>query len=703
MVIKSSLSLANEKETNGDHEHVLITEYLTSTDKKIHDTKIEEHKIIAVSPNDHRWYRLIELRNGLRCMLVTNNLYEDDEENDDEKSDSVNTDDKLTSSDADEAFLQYHTTTVALYIPAGSLLDPSNLQGLSHLTEHLLFSSSSKYPEHNCLDTFISYHGGKIHAYTELEFTVIVIEISSNRIVETLDILIHSLIDPLMSLETIHDQIQIIDEENMIAQIDDHYRATRLLTYLARENHPLKQFSWGNKLSLKELIENTNSTTVLKQFVKDRYCIPEGMNLVMISNESFRIMQQRIERLFCLMKRSFKTLPDYIGLQHPWNTDYFRKFQLGIYSVSNILLPSLRAIQIPTQENLVKIESYQSIDCATHILIFFEHGVTTIRDYVLLEILAETMQESLEDYLHTVDQNHFTCNITLRDTYGIVSLEIELIFSSEIYNSMDVIDYISKFFVIFKDIIMETTKIEFERFVTMFRNVKQNIDNSLQVCVDRYWTEILLNSFIFDRNNQEKEALDTLAINDMQEWYDKHIIGSTHRQLIIIICPNDEIKPTKTGIISNNSTSENQRNRYSIRSSFGMSAERLPRFRHHHQDSSDETDYEHISLLQSKSESKLHCLTTKHKYNHDLRTIKSEIFHFNKLFNYPNDMMKIEYILKSFESIEINNDKDQNQYRKSLKILYDIDSNQSNKSYVIIHNLKQFKESCLLYNVTFIK
>ncbi len=71
-----------------------------------------------------------------------------------------------------------------MYIPAGSLLDPLNSQGLAHLTEHcmfkmniliysflsVLFSSSSKYPEINCLDTFISYHGGTIHAYTELEF-----------------------------------------------------------------------------------------------------------------------------------------------------------------------------------------------------------------------------------------------------------------------------------------------------------------------------------------------------------------------------------------------------------------------------------------------------------------------------------------------------------------------------------------------------
>lgn len=40
----------------------------------------------------------------------------------------------------------------------------------------------------------------------------------------------------------------------------------------------------GNKKSLNDLIENSNNTTILKQLVKDRYCIPEGMNLVMISN-----------------------------------------------------------------------------------------------------------------------------------------------------------------------------------------------------------------------------------------------------------------------------------------------------------------------------------------------------------------------------------------------------------------------------------
>lgn len=69
---------------------------------------------------------------------------------------------------------------------------------------------------------------------------------------------------------------------------------------------------------------------------------------------------------------------------------------------------------------MIKIESFESNDCATHILIFFEHGPTSIRDYVLIEILAEVIQESLEDYLQAVGQNHFTCTGMLPQNYDIL-------------------------------------------------------------------------------------------------------------------------------------------------------------------------------------------------------------------------------------------------------------------------------------------
>jgi hypothetical protein len=57
MVIKSLSPLLHEKE----QEHVLITEYLTGTNKITPDTKVEEHNVIAVSPNDHRWYRSVNI------------------------------------------------------------------------------------------------------------------------------------------------------------------------------------------------------------------------------------------------------------------------------------------------------------------------------------------------------------------------------------------------------------------------------------------------------------------------------------------------------------------------------------------------------------------------------------------------------------------------------------------------------------------
>ena len=111
MVQQSFSPLSNSKETSTDQDHVLITEYLTGTIPTANEIKVQEHNTIAVSPNDHRSYRsvhderiteahrsnisfacrLIELRNGLRCKLVTNNLHEDRDDEDEEGSDQDDT------------------------------------------------------------------------------------------------------------------------------------------------------------------------------------------------------------------------------------------------------------------------------------------------------------------------------------------------------------------------------------------------------------------------------------------------------------------------------------------------------------------------------------------------------------------------------------------------------------------------------------
>ena len=121
------------------------------------------------------------------------------------------------------------------------------------------------------------------------------------------------------------------------------------------------------------------------------------------------------------------------------------------------------------------------------------------------------------------------------------------------------------------------------------------------------------------------------------------------------------------------------------------------------EDDDDKDDEQHRSVRQTTSESKIRCLTTKRKHKIDVRSTKSDMFHIQKPFDYPNDVIKLDYIIKSFESIEINDDSMAEHERKALKLLRDSDSDLSSNSYVTISNLKHFKESCLLYKVTCIK
>lgn len=45
-------------------------------------------------------------------------------------------------------------------VRVGSLSDPSDVPGLAHFTEHMLFYSSEKYPEEDEYSKFVSEHGG---------------------------------------------------------------------------------------------------------------------------------------------------------------------------------------------------------------------------------------------------------------------------------------------------------------------------------------------------------------------------------------------------------------------------------------------------------------------------------------------------------------------------------------------------------------
>ena len=74
-----------------------------------------------------------------------------------------------------EALLIHDATAdvsaAALDCRVGHFSDPSDLPGLAHLTEHMLFLGTAKYPEEDYFRSYLTQHGGSTNASTSTENT----------------------------------------------------------------------------------------------------------------------------------------------------------------------------------------------------------------------------------------------------------------------------------------------------------------------------------------------------------------------------------------------------------------------------------------------------------------------------------------------------------------------------------------------------
>jgi len=89
---------------------------------------------------DTRPHQTLTLSNGLRVTLVSD-----------------------PSSNAAAAAMDVHV---------GATSDPSQIPGMAHFNEHMLFLGTQKYPQEDSFTSFLSSNGGSSNAYTDSEDTV---------------------------------------------------------------------------------------------------------------------------------------------------------------------------------------------------------------------------------------------------------------------------------------------------------------------------------------------------------------------------------------------------------------------------------------------------------------------------------------------------------------------------------------------------
>ena len=114
--------------------------------------------------------------------------------------------------------------SVSLSVPTGSTSQPSTLRGLPHFCEHMLFLGTKKYP--NSLESYLSQITGSSNAYTEPEFTTYYM--SSVPDFNAVDRLLHFLIDPTFTLDSVSKEVNAVSSEHTKNLQSDVFRISEL-------------------------------------------------------------------------------------------------------------------------------------------------------------------------------------------------------------------------------------------------------------------------------------------------------------------------------------------------------------------------------------------------------------------------------------------------------------------------------------------
>ncbi|MDX1705038.1 insulinase family protein [Pseudidiomarina sp.] len=245
--------------------------------------------LIIKSPTDQRDYRMLTLKNGLRCTLIQDN--------------------------------EAGQSTAALAVAAGHFQDPDDAQGLAHFLEHMLFLGTKNYPEAAGYQTFMSQHGGHHNAWTGTEFSSYYFSIDPAHFDAGLDRFIRFFHEPLFNPEWIDKELLSVESEFQLKRRDELRRLYQVHKATANPAHPFSKFSVGNLSTLK--IERQQSLQSLLQDFFHRWYHAARMTLVLAGPHS-------LDELSAMAERHAGAIENRGGSRQPVTVPLYLPEQLGI-------------------------------------------------------------------------------------------------------------------------------------------------------------------------------------------------------------------------------------------------------------------------------------------------------------------------------------------------------------------------------------
>ncbi|MEZ9596942.1 insulinase family protein [Shewanella sp. 10N.261.52.F9] len=231
---------------------------------------MSEAKQIKTSPNDHRHYRHLTLKNGLSVLLVE--------------------DQQATQSAASMA------------VTVGHFDDPAERPGMAHFLEHMLFLGTEKYPESGEYSAFINQHGGTNNAWTGTEHTNFFYSINAEQFEASLDRFSQFFIAPLFNIDLVDRERHAIESEFSMKLKDDVRRVYQVQKETVNPAHPFSKFSVGNLKTL------AGEESALREELLDFYQQKYSANIMTLC----LVAPKSLDELETLAKQYFGGISDHV-------------------------------------------------------------------------------------------------------------------------------------------------------------------------------------------------------------------------------------------------------------------------------------------------------------------------------------------------------------------------------------------------------
>jgi len=225
--------------------------------------KCYEHPDIIKSNADKRKYRGLELKNGMKILLVSD-------------------------PDTDKS-------SVAMDVHIGHLKDPHQLPGLAHFCEHMLFLGTEKFPEENEYNKFLSEHGGMSNAFTSLEHTNYYFDVSPDHLSEAIERFAAFFTCPLFTESATGREVNAVDSENSRNLQSDPWRLFQLDKSLSQPDHDFGKFGTGNKETL-EVIPKSQGLDTRDELLAfhSKYYSSNIMGCCVVGKEDLDTLQKMV-------------------------------------------------------------------------------------------------------------------------------------------------------------------------------------------------------------------------------------------------------------------------------------------------------------------------------------------------------------------------------------------------------------------------